>query len=217
MDAIVLAGGKGTRMEGDIPKVLAKIKGKPMIDYQIDFLSKFKEIKKIIIALGYKSDEIIAHVKKNYPSKQLEFSVEDKPIGTAGGLKKALPHANSEMVLVLNSDNLANINVSKLSRQSESTICVAHRRSPFGRIIEKEGYAVFEEKPLLRDWTSCGWYLFKKSDIIKVLPDLGSLEYDVFPKIKMRLFKHKSFCWSLNSKKDIEELEKEGFPDDYPL
>jgi len=90
---------------------------------------------------------------------------------------------------------------------------VAHPQLPFGRILEKSGYAIFEEKPILKDWVSCGWYLLNRSEMLKILPDKGMLEYDVFPKIKLRLFKHEGFWRPLNTRKDVDEFEESELPE----
>ena len=51
VDAIILAGGKGSRMEDNLPKALVEARGKPIVSHQIDYLSKFREINKIILSL----------------------------------------------------------------------------------------------------------------------------------------------------------------------
>ena len=90
---------------------------------------------------------------------------------------------------------------------------MAHPHLPFGRVLEKNGYAVFEEKPVLKDWVSCGWYVFNKQEMLNILPDKGMLEYEVFPKLKLRLFKHEGFWKPLNTRKDILEFEEIDLPD----
>ena len=66
---------------------------------------------------------------------------------------------------------------------------------------------------MLDIWVSCGWYFFNRKEILKHLPDKGMLEFDVFPKIKLRVFKHEGFWRTVNTKKDIAELEKAKLPD----
>lgn len=212
MDAIILAGGQGSRMEDPLPKVLVKVKGKPVLSYQLDYLLKSGKIKNIILAIGHRAGEIINYVNANYDLSRVGFSVEDEPLGTGGAIKKAMLNIDSEFVLVLNCDDITDINLVKLERLKENTICVAHPRLPFGRVTEKNGYAVFEEKPMLSDWVSCGWYVFDKVRLLDNLPDKGSLEYEVFPKIKLRLYKHTGFWRTANSKKDISEFEKAELP-----
>ncbi len=190
MDAVILAGGKGSRMEDSLPK---KSTGK---------------INKIILQIGYKADQIIDYIKKNYPNENIEFSIESEPLGTGGAIKQGLKKATTDFVLVFNCDDLTDINIGELEKLQENTICIAHPQLPFGMVFEENGYAKFEEKPTLKEWVSCGWYLFNRKDMISKLPDKGSLEYDVFPKVKIRTYKHENFWVSLNTKKDITEFEK---------
>lgn len=212
MDAVILAGGAGNRMESSCPKAIVEAKGKPIIAWQLDYLLGSENIEKIVLALGFGAEEIIAFVEKNYPQERIAFSVEKEPLGTAGALKNALRETKSDFVLAFNCDDLADISLQELGKARENTICVAHPRLPFGRVLEKKGFAVFEEKPLLQEWVSCGWYLFKKAGLLKFLPEKGSLEYDVFPKLKMKMYCHKGFWKALNTKKDILEFEAASLP-----
>jgi NDP-sugar pyrophosphorylase family protein len=163
--------------------------------------------------LGYKADEVIKYVKLNYPSAPLDYTIEEKLLGTAGGLKLALQKSESDYVVVLNCDDLVDIDLLKLQEKKENKICVAHPVLQFGRIHEKDGYAIFEERPLLDDWVSCGWYLFNREEILNYLPDKGMLEFDVFPKIKLRVYKHEGFWKTVNTRKDVIEFEEAELPD----
>jgi NDP-sugar pyrophosphorylase family protein len=190
-------------MEHTLPKQLVEVKGKAAISYVIEYL--MDSVDKIVLCLGTRADEVIEFVKTRYPNVQ--FSIEDTPLGTAGAVNKALPMTTSEYILVLNGDDITDIDVSKLNQ--ENTICVAHPRLPFGLVREKEGYAEFVEKPKLAEWTSCGWYVLSRD---LPLPEKGSLEYDVFPKTELRVFKHEGFWRTINSKKDIDEFENCELP-----
>jgi D-glycero-alpha-D-manno-heptose 1-phosphate guanylyltransferase len=213
MNAIILAGGKGNRMEDVLPKPLVRVKDKTILAYQLDYLLNSKKIEKIILSLGYKADEIIDYVKINFPDYHIDFAVENEPLGTAGAFKLALLKIDSDFVLGLNCDDISDINLESLKNYAYNTICVAHPRLPFGLIKEENGYATFEEKPILADWVSCGWYLFNREELLPLLPDKGSLEYDVFPKLKLKLFKHEGFWRPLNTKKDLIEFETEVLPE----
>ena len=57
---VILAAGKGTRMNSELPKVLHKLQGKPLIDYVID-QSELLNPKEIILVVGFKKDYIIEH------------------------------------------------------------------------------------------------------------------------------------------------------------
>ncbi|HRY60253.1 MAG TPA: nucleotidyltransferase family protein [Patescibacteria group bacterium] len=211
MDAIILAGGRSSRMEGALPKILVEVKDNPLISYQINYLSD--KVERIILALGYKAGDIVNYVQAKYPQYQIDFSVENSQLGTGGAIKKAMKMVKSDRVLVLNCDDLTDIDVAKLEGEKDNIICVAHPQLPFGLVKDEKGYAVFEEKPTLEDWVSCGWYVFNRNDMIDVLPDVGSIEYDVFPKIKLKLHKHEGYWRSFNTKKDVDAMEKEEMPD----
>ena len=99
-----------------------------------------------------------------------------------------------------------------MAKTRENTVCAAHPVLPFGCIKEREGYAVFEEKPTLDEWVSCGWYVLKRRELLDMLPEKGSIEYDIFPKLKLRIHKHTGFWATANSPKDITEFEKLEIP-----
>src|SRR4030043_130367 len=162
MEAMILAGGKGNRMEDVLPKPLVRIKDKAILAYQLDYLLNSKIIEKIILSLGYKADEIIDYVKTNYPAYPIDFAIEKESLGTAGAFKLALLKSSSDFILGLNCDDITDIDLKKLHDFACNTICVAHPRLPFGLIKERDGYAIFEEKPILTDWVSCGWYFFNR-------------------------------------------------------
>ncbi len=207
MDAIILAGGKGERMEHDLPKPLVPVRGKAILTHQLDYLLGSGHVTCVILSLGHRADEIIAYVRTTNPESPIDFSIERESLGTAGALRNALTKTESEKILVLNCDDIADIDLGALAGAGEHTICVARPRLPFGRVREQDGYAIFEEKPLLDEWVSCGWYVFWRDELSSYLPEKGSLEYDVFPKIKLRLHKHEGFWKPLNTKKDIAEFE----------
>jgi len=210
MDTIILAGGKGSRMEDTLPKALVKLKGRAILDYQLNYLNG--KVDKIILALGHRAGEVISYVQEFHKDKSVDFSIENEPLGTGGAIKKALKLCATPKVLIINCDDIADIDIKKLEKIKENAICVAHPRLPFGLVKEKNGYAVFEEKPVLPDWVSCGWYAFNKDELIKLLPDKGSIEYEVFPKMKLKVYKHEGYWRSTNTKKDVDEVEKDGLP-----
>jgi NDP-sugar pyrophosphorylase family protein len=205
-EVVILAGGQGNRMASELPKPLVLVKGKAIINHQIDyFLGK---VKKIIISLGHRAPEVKKAIQLQYKNNPaLVFAQEEKPLGTAGGIKNAAKQAAAPYVIVLNCDDITDIPLKTLCKIKENTICVAHPILPFGLIQEREGYAIFKEKPKLESWVSLGWYVLNRQDIILKFPNEGSVEYEVFPRLKFRLYKHKGLWHPLNTKKDIIEFE----------
>jgi len=203
MDAVILAGGQGKRLRpltNDMPKCLVPINGKPILSHQIEWL-KLSGIENIIIACGYKWEKI-----RDMYGNSLIYSVENEPLGTAGALKRALQHVRGYEFILLNGDELANVDISKLGKVGSNTIVLSRFHSPFG-IVETENSLVkkFVEKPLLPHWAYCGIALLNK-DI--ELPERGSLEKDVYENIKLKCYKHDGYWLTINSEKDIEEAER---------
>jgi len=112
MNAIILAGGLGTRLRPltDItPKPLLPIKGKPIIEHAINNFRKHG-IEDIILAVGYKADKIKEYFEDGRKlGVNISYCIEDEPLGTGGAIKKASADI-TETFLAINGDNLADIN-----------------------------------------------------------------------------------------------------------
>ena len=108
--AIILAAGFGKRMRhltNEVPKPLINFKGKPLIQYSIDFL-ELLEVQEIIINVHYKSEQIEEFVK-NLGNSKIKISDESSEIlDTGGGVKKAMSLINTTESIVVNSDILWN-------------------------------------------------------------------------------------------------------------
>jgi D-glycero-alpha-D-manno-heptose 1-phosphate guanylyltransferase len=121
MDVVILAGGLGTRLRsavGDLPKCMAPVCNKPFLYYMLLYLSEYKSIRRIILALGYRH-EIIVNWIDRLPEFEFEyiFSIEDTPMGTGGAIKKALEHTASDRTLILNGDTMFKIDLDHFARQ----------------------------------------------------------------------------------------------------
>ncbi|HUT96359.1 MAG TPA: NDP-sugar synthase [Candidatus Paceibacterota bacterium] len=121
MKVIILAGGK-TDLPGklkNIPKSLIKIKGKPLLEYQLDLLKKYK-FDDIRLSLHYKAEEILKYLKIKDPQANIsgktgkvagiEYIVEIKPLGTGGAIRSASKDLKKDF-LVMNGDTLSNFNL----------------------------------------------------------------------------------------------------------
>jgi len=119
-DAIILAGGKGTRLQGiisDIPKPLAPVNGRPFLDILLSQLNQVQAIQRVVIAAGYKSEKIVEryHGSAAYRFSIL-FSEERDLLGTGGAIKKALSLTTSDSVLILNGDSYVDADFEGLFR-----------------------------------------------------------------------------------------------------
>lgn len=109
MNAIVLAGGFGTRLRSvvqDVPKPMAPIAGKPFLEHLLQQAMGYG-VRHFVLATGYKSELIEQHFGKIYHHATLAYSVEDEPLGTGGAIWKAMQTLSpDEPVFVLNGDTM---------------------------------------------------------------------------------------------------------------
>ena len=206
MEAIILAGGLGKRLRPvteDLPKAMVPVNGKPLLQYQLDMLNRYN-VERIVLACGYKWEKI----KQHYEDKFI-YSVEDEPLGTAGAVRNAIEHVDGDSFIVLNADDITDIAVDRFIKMGANTTAVANFHSNFGIVDIKNGkIAQFREKPLMPYWANVGLHLLSKE--VK-FPNRGSLENDVLPLLakqgKLKAYKHKGFWQTVNTIKDLEEVE----------
>lgn len=109
-EALVLCGGMGTRLRSlytDIPKALAPVGGRPFITYMMEALCR-QGIRHIHLAAGYRAAQIREWAEQQVVAGlEITVSVEPTPLGTAGGIKFALPFMGGhDTLLVFNGDSL---------------------------------------------------------------------------------------------------------------
>jgi len=92
MEAIVLAGGFGTRLRQvvpDLPKPMAPVAGRPFLEILLSMLAQ-KGFTRVVFSLGFMSEKIIAHFGDCYLGMNLVYEVEQQPLGTGGAIRAAL-------------------------------------------------------------------------------------------------------------------------------
>ena len=108
MEAIVLAGGFGTRLQtvvSEVPKSMALINGRPFLEYLLDYLI-MQGVSRVVLSVGYKREIITGHFKDGYRSLPIEYAVEEEPLGTGGGIRLALWKIRGERAVILNGDSM---------------------------------------------------------------------------------------------------------------
>lgn len=118
--AFILSGGKGERLKpltDSKPKTLLEVKGKPVIEWNILNVINYG-VKRIVLGLGFKANDIINFVEESKLAKRLnieiEYSIEKKPLGTAGALKKAENLIKEKDFIMCNGDEVKDINYNLL-------------------------------------------------------------------------------------------------------
>ena len=108
MEAIILAGGLGTRLRSvvsEVPKCMAPVDGKPFLQYLLEYLSRF-DISHVVLSVGYLRDTIIRFVESRPWPFEISWAVEEEPLGTGGGIRLALSKCHGNQVYVLNGDTM---------------------------------------------------------------------------------------------------------------
>lgn len=121
----MLAGGFGTRLRecvSDIPKPLAPVDGIPFIHYLLDYLYA-NGVHRAVISTGYLAEAIENDIGGSYRGMTVEYSREFSPLGTGGGIKKALGKCTEENVVVINGDSFFDVDLFAMKKVHESSGC----------------------------------------------------------------------------------------------
>ena len=195
--AVILAGGLGTRLRAtvpDLPKPMAPINGYPFLEYQMDYW-KQQGVTNFILSVGYKYQTIIEYFGENYRGIPVSYVVEQKPLGTGGGVLLATSNL-TEPFLVLNGDTFFEVNLKELmdfhfKHQSEWTFAL-FRTSEVGRYMGMEVMQDGQIKQLQSDTKQVerlanGGVYFVNPSVLNHLQDSKenkiSLEDNILPSI----------------------------------
>lgn len=200
MNAIILCGGLSTRLKDitkNIPKVLLEIKGKTVLDWQLE---KIKEIglNEVVLAAGHLSEVLKNTVGEERNGVKLIYAIEKERLGTGGAIKFAFSYLQNPHLptFVLNGDILTGVNLRemliKLNSDKEGLLLGARVEdsSSYGTLVfnEKNNLLEFKEKEGNKTpgYINGGIYLFTHKVHSHFPGDLNnfSVEYDVFPKMK---------------------------------
>jgi len=156
-EAIVLAGGLGTRLRseiGEFPKTLASVNNQPFLHYLLRYLKK-NGIERVILSVGYKHELVEEAIGKNFEGIQIDYAIEKEPLGTGGGIKLALEQTKSDVIFVCNGDTYFDVDLKALAdfhfeKKSNCTIALKKLQnvSRYGSVeMDAEGkVTAFREK-----------------------------------------------------------------------
>ncbi len=226
-EAIILAGGFGTRLKGvvdEVPKSMALINNKPFLEYQLNYLAHWG-INHVILSVGYKAALIKDYFGDTFNSIRLEYVEEKEPLGTGGAIKKAMEKVMAYSVFVLNGDTIFDISLRRLfdfRKTKGASISLALRFVPdagrYGSIkIDSDARIIgFVEKADLygEEFINGGVYCIDtKYFLNKNLPEKFSIEKDFFEKYyetdQFYGFKCYSFFMDIGTPEDYKKAQNE--------
>lgn len=177
MEAIILAGGLGTRLAArldGVPKPMASVAGRPFLEILLGQLQR-AGCTRAILSVGHLHEVIESHFGASFRGVKIDYAVERKPLGTGGAIRNALGEATEKSVLVLNGDTFLDADYAALLRFHEEeaaqlTIAVTHRPdvARYGGVViggSSEGMRVtgFQEKGRAGSgWINAGVYAIAK-------------------------------------------------------
>lgn len=146
MEAIVLAGGFGTRLASvvsDVPKPLAPVAGRPFLFWLLDTLAG-QGVARVVLATGHRAEMIEAAIGPRFAGMAVAYSREDAPLGTGGAMWKALALAEGARVLALNGDTWLGADLRAMEAHAPAAdLVVAVRpvedRSRYGSVVVEAG------------------------------------------------------------------------------
>jgi D-glycero-alpha-D-manno-heptose 1-phosphate guanylyltransferase len=180
VEAIVLAGGFGTRLQGvinDRPKSMALINGRPFLEYLLDYLIR-QGISRTVLSVGFKRDSIISHFGADYRGMEIDYAIEEEPMGTGGGIRLGFWKIKADRAVVMNGDSLFMADIGKMGEKHlvrKADVTLALRKlddtGRYGRVVISSQGRIkgFEEKNQQAGpgYISAGVYFMEKSFIME--------------------------------------------------
>ena len=200
MQALVLAGGEGTRLRPltlTTPKPVMPLVGRPFLTFMLDWLARHG-VDEALISTGYKADEVARVLGDEEHGMRLRYVPEDEPLGTAGPLRLAADAGllDGDRVVVVNGDCLTDLDLSAQIRRHEETgasgtiaLAAVEDTSSYGVVPtndqgEVEDFLEKQAGPAPTNRINAGTYVLESS-VVDLIPSgrAVSIEREVFPKL----------------------------------
>ena len=196
MEAIVLAGGLGTRLRQvvqDLPKPLAPVAGRPFLAIVLDHLSR-QGFRSVVLSVGYRHEQVRAAFGNAFAGISLRYAVEEKPLGTGGAIRLAARQCEGSEIFVMNGDTYLEVEFGAMRQahraaRARLSVCIVQVPdvARYGAVVVEgdriAGFAASGSAGPGR--INAGVYLMAR-DLLEgmVLPEAFSFERDVLgPKL----------------------------------
>ncbi len=222
MEAIILAGGFGTRLKPcveDLPKPLAPVGGRPFIEYLLDYLY-INGIHRVIISTGYMAEKIESAIGNGYRGITVDYCREDTPLGTGGAIKKALGMCKESCAVVINGDTFFDVDLFEMSRIHSESKCPITMAAKMLRNVERSGFIEvsdgklcgFREKGVQgAGLINGGIYIIEKNALDAVNEEKFSFEKQVLETLLMpvRVFESEAYFIDIGIPEEFERANSQ--------
>jgi mannose-1-phosphate guanylyltransferase len=201
MKAVVLVGGQGSRLRPityNVPKAMVPLRNRPFMGYMVDFL-RAGELDGAVLSLGYLPDPIKGYFgEQDTGGFSMDYAVEDRPLGTAGGIKNAEGYLDGDTLVVVNGDVLSGMDLRKAIEKHEASdawativLMSVEDPTPYGLVEVDHDMLVhrFIEKPAADEVTTnlvnAGIYVLEP-EVLGMIPagEEVSIEREIFPHLQ---------------------------------
>lgn len=184
LKAVILAAGKGTRMKSELPKVVHKVMGKPMVEYSIK-AAKSAGAEQVCLVVGYQ-----AEVVKKEVTSEVTYVMQEEQLGTGHAVKCAKEFIGTRgQILILFGDTplITGETIKRLAeyhKKNENTVTVLSAwiedptgygriiRDRYGRFIKSVEHKDATESERLSKEINSGMYIFNTKDLAEALDEL---------------------------------------------
>ena len=203
MKAVIMAGGMGSRLKaitGDRPKPMVPLLGRPLMEYILELL-RSQGFDQVCAAVRYRAGDIMAHFGDGSRfGVEMQYRVEEEPLGTAGAVKNCRDFYGGEDFLVISGDAACDFQLSRLMeehkrRRAAVTLALCRHSEPLSyglAVTDGEGrIRSFVEKPdwsrVVTDLVNTGIYVISPR-IMELVPEGREFDFakDLFPLLLSR-------------------------------
>jgi D-glycero-alpha-D-manno-heptose 1-phosphate guanylyltransferase len=225
MEAIVLAGGLGTRLASrlqGVPKPMAPVAGRPFLEILLLQLHR-AGCTRAILSVGHLHEVIQNHFGSSFHGMQVDYAIETSPLGTGGAIRLALEQAREDAVLTMNGDTFRQIDYAAmmqfhLAEGARATMAVAHQPdiARYGGVVVEENHVIaFVEKGRSGPgWINAGAYVLSRNlDWPKQLGEKFSIETDFFmhevAKLRPGAYQTSGYFLDIGIPEDLDRAQTE--------
>jgi glucose-1-phosphate cytidylyltransferase len=213
MKVVILCGGRGTRLNGERPKPLIEIGGRPIVWHVISIYAA-QGFDDFLLLTGYKGDEVADWAA----AEEWRIECVDTGVDTpTGGRVHAVRERLDDMFALTYADGVADIDIASVVNRVDETgalaaMTVVRPELPFGVArIERGLVTGFQEKPKADHWVNGGFFILQPGALDYIGPD-SVLEREPLERLAadgaLAAYRHTGFWRCLDTAKDAIALEE---------